>query len=73
MFVIDLLNQSRFGGFIIMENLSRFGKGLLILLFYLCVMRIISFRTLREFWEKPEFADSEASLLSWYHDAKNSE
>ena len=35
-------------------------------------MRIIAFRTLREFWEKPEFADSETSLRSWYHDVKNS-
>ena len=35
-------------------------------------MRIIAFRTLREFWEKPEYADSETSLRSWYHDAKNS-
>jgi mRNA interferase HigB len=34
-------------------------------------MRIIAFRTLREFWEKPEYADSEVSLRSWYHDAKN--
>ena len=33
-------------------------------------MRIIAFRTLKEFWEKAEFADSEASLRSWYHDAK---
>ncbi|NEW82850.1 MAG: type II toxin-antitoxin system HigB family toxin [Mariniphaga sp.] len=36
-------------------------------------MRIIAFRTLREFWERPEYADSESSLSSWYHDAKNSE
>jgi mRNA interferase HigB len=35
-------------------------------------MRIIAFRTLREFWVKPEYADSESSLRSWYHDAKNS-
>jgi mRNA interferase HigB len=35
-------------------------------------MRIIAFRTLREFWEKPEYADSEISLRSWYHEAKNS-
>ena len=35
-------------------------------------MRIIAFRTLREFWEKPEYADSETSLRSWYHDAKSS-
>ena len=33
-------------------------------------MRIIAFRTLREFWKKPEYADSETSLRSWYHDAK---
>jgi mRNA interferase HigB len=33
-------------------------------------MRIIAFRTLREFFEKPEYADSEASLRSWYHEAK---
>jgi len=73
MFVIELLNQFRLGGFIIMENISRIGKCCLILLFYLCVMRIIAFRTLREFWEKPEFADSESSLRSWYHDVKSSE
>jgi mRNA interferase HigB len=36
-------------------------------------MRIIAFRTLREFWEKPEYADSEGSLRFWYHDAKNSD
>nr|NQU91350.1 type II toxin-antitoxin system HigB family toxin [Bacteroidota bacterium] len=36
-------------------------------------MRIIAFRTLREFWEKPEYADSEISLRSWYHDAKSAE
>jgi len=35
-------------------------------------MRIIAFRTLREFWENPEFADSETPLRSWYHDAKSS-
>lgn len=34
-------------------------------------MRIIAFRTLREFWEKPEYSDSEVSLRAWYHDAKN--
>ncbi|MCK4922772.1 MAG: type II toxin-antitoxin system HigB family toxin [Bacteroidales bacterium] len=33
-------------------------------------MRIIAFRTLREFYEKSEYADSETSLRSWYHDAK---
>jgi mRNA interferase HigB len=34
-------------------------------------MRIIAFRTLREFWEKPEYTDTEASLRAWYHDAKS--
>ena len=36
-------------------------------------MRIIAFRTLREFFETPEFSDSEASLRSWYHDAKSAD
>ena len=36
-------------------------------------MRIIAFRTLREFWERPEYSDSEISLRAWYHDAKNAE
>ncbi len=36
-------------------------------------MRIIVFRTLREFWGKPEYSDSESSLRSWYHDAKSLE
>jgi mRNA interferase HigB len=39
---------------------------------YLCVMRIIAFRTLREFYEKPEYSDAEVSLRAWYHDAKTS-
>lgn len=34
-------------------------------------MRIIAFRTLREFWEKAEFSDSESSLRSWYYEAKS--
>jgi mRNA interferase HigB len=36
-------------------------------------MRIISFRTLREFFEKAEYADSETSLRAWYHDAKSAQ
>ncbi len=36
-------------------------------------MRIIAFRTLREFWEKPEYANAETSLRSWYHDAKSAD
>ncbi len=35
-------------------------------------MRIIAFKALREFYEKPEYADSEISLRAWYHDAKSS-
>jgi mRNA interferase HigB len=36
-------------------------------------MRIIAFRSLREFWEKPEYADLEISLRSWYYEAKSAE
>jgi mRNA interferase HigB len=36
-------------------------------------MRIIAFRALREFFEKPDYADSETSLRAWYHDAKTAE
>lgn len=36
-------------------------------------MRIIAFRTLREFYEKPEYANSETSLRAWYHDVKTAE
>ena len=28
---------------------------------------------MREFWENTEYADSETSLRSWYHDAKSSD
>lgn len=36
-------------------------------------MRIIAFRVLREFFEKPEHVDSETSLRAWYHDVKTAE
>lgn len=36
-------------------------------------MRIIAFRTLREFFEQSEYSDSEVSLRAWYHDAKAAE
>jgi len=36
-------------------------------------MRIIAFRTIREFFEKPEYSDSEVPLRAWYHDAKTAE
>ncbi len=36
-------------------------------------MRIIAFRTLREFWEKPEYFDSEFALRTWYYEAKSSD
>lgn len=36
-------------------------------------MRIIAFRKLREFWEKPGCERSEASLRAWYHEAKKAE
>lgn len=37
------------------------------------LVRIIAFRTLREFFEKPELADSEISLRAWYHDVKSAD
>jgi len=36
-------------------------------------MRIIAFRTIREFFEKAEYSDSEVSLRSWYYDAKKAD
>ncbi|MGB0789377.1 MAG: type II toxin-antitoxin system HigB family toxin [Marinirhabdus sp.] len=36
-------------------------------------MRIIAFRTLREFFEKSKYSSSEVSLRAWYHDAKIAE
>jgi mRNA interferase HigB len=36
-------------------------------------MRIIAFRTLREFWEKPGYTDSEIALRAWYHVVKAAE
>ena len=36
-------------------------------------MRIIVFRTIREFYEKHEYSDSEISLRSWYHDARTAD
>lgn len=36
-------------------------------------MRIIAFRTLREFFEREEYSDSEAAIRAWYHDSKLAE
>jgi len=36
-------------------------------------MRVIAFRTLREFFEEPKYSDSEVSLRAWYHDVKIAE
>lgn len=36
-------------------------------------MRIIAFKALKEFFEKPEYADSEISLRAWFHDVKTAE
>ncbi len=36
-------------------------------------MRIIAFKTLRTFFEKPDYADSEIPLRAWYHDVKAAE
>jgi mRNA interferase HigB len=36
-------------------------------------MRIISKRTLREFYEQPQYRDSEERLQAWYYEAKHAE
>ena len=36
-------------------------------------MRVISVRTLKEFWQKPGNADSEHALRAWYAEAKEAE
>jgi len=36
-------------------------------------MRIISRKTLRLFWEKPEYADVEQSLKAWFREASHAD
>lgn len=36
-------------------------------------MRIIAFKTIREFFDKPEYEDSETPLRAWYNDAKTAD
>src|SRR5258707_5483124 len=36
-------------------------------------MRIISRKTLRLFWEKPEYADAEQPLKAWFSEASNAD
>jgi mRNA interferase HigB len=36
-------------------------------------MRIISRKTLRQFWEKPEYADAEQTLKAWFREASNAD
>ena len=36
-------------------------------------MRVIAFRTLRVFFEKQKYSDSEIPLRTWYHDVKRVE
>ena len=36
-------------------------------------MRIISRKTLRLFWERPEYADSEQALRAWFREASNAD
>ncbi|MCF6359500.1 MAG: type II toxin-antitoxin system HigB family toxin [Cyclobacteriaceae bacterium] len=37
---------------------------------YICIVRVISFKTIRAFYENPVYGDAEVSLRSWYQDAK---
>ena len=36
-------------------------------------MRVIAKRTLREFYEKPEFSESKGALEAWYYEAARAE
>ena len=36
-------------------------------------MRIISRKTLRMFWEKPQHADAEQALKTWFREASNAD
>lgn len=36
-------------------------------------MRIISRKTLRLFWEKPQYADAEQALKAWFREASNAD
>jgi mRNA interferase HigB len=36
-------------------------------------MRVIARSTLREFWERPEYADSQGQLEAWYREAKQAQ
>jgi mRNA interferase HigB len=36
-------------------------------------MRVIARTTLREFWECPEYADSQSQLEAWYREAKQAQ
>ena len=36
-------------------------------------MRIIALKTIRDFWEKPQYSDSEKSLRHWYDIARGSD
>jgi mRNA interferase HigB len=36
-------------------------------------MRIISRRPLREFWSRPEYADSEQPLRAWFQEARKAD
>lgn len=40
---------------------------------YIIIMRIIAKSTLREFWEKSTYADSEQQLKAWYDEVKKAE
>jgi len=36
-------------------------------------MRIIARKTLRQFWEKPQYADAEQALKAWFREASNAD
>ncbi|WP_449374881.1 type II toxin-antitoxin system HigB family toxin [Brumimicrobium glaciale] len=54
-----------------MNEISQIGKSQFVS--YICSMRIIAFRRLREFFEEQKYADSEISLRAWYQVAKTAD
>ena len=41
------------------------------LMMILATPRVISVRTLKEYWEKPDYSDAEQPLRAWYAEAKD--
>lgn len=42
-------------------------------LIFALMKNIVSLRTLKVFWENPDYSDSQEQLKAWYHEAKTAE